>query len=243
MPFQTSGSKTTTGSVTLTKPQAEGLVGCALSGDYTGLSFVFEGSYDGNNWFPVAAQSAADASVVSGTVSPSDASANAWKVPAEFLASVRARVTAVSANTATFVLASGVFSAPSVSTVCQTGQTVAGPVLSTSATSGVGYGAGAGGAVTQATSRTTGVTLNKVSGAITLFSAAGSATPATFTLTNSAIAAADTVSVAQKSGTDLYEIFVTNVAAGSCKVTFFTTGGTTTEQPVFNFNVVKGSAS
>jgi hypothetical protein len=124
MPFQTSGSNTTTGSVTLTKPQAEGLVGCALSGDYTGLSFVFEGSYDGNNWFPVAAQSAADASVVSGTVSPSDASVNAWKVPAEFLAGVRARVTAISANTATFVLASGVFSVPSVSTVCQTGQTV-----------------------------------------------------------------------------------------------------------------------
>jgi hypothetical protein len=45
----------------------------------------------------------------------------------------------------------------------------------------------------------------------------------------------------QKSGTDLYEIFVTNVAAGSFKMTFFTTGGTSTEQPVFNFAVIKGS--
>lgn len=31
--------------------------------------------------------------------------------------------------------------------------------------------------------------------------------------------------------------------AGSFKITSFTTGGTTTEQPVFNFSVVKGAAS
>jgi len=47
----------------------------------------------------------------------------------------------------------------------------------------------------------------------------------------------------QKSGADLYELFVTNVAAGSFKITFFTTGGTTTEQPVFHFNVFKGVSS
>jgi hypothetical protein len=116
-------------------------------------------------------------------------------------------------------------------------------LLSTSPTGGNGYGTGAGGAVTQITSRTTGVTLNTVSGAITLFSAAGSATPASFTVTNSAVAATDVVVVNQKSGTDLYEIFVTNVAAGSFKVTFFTTGGTTTEQPVFNFAITKAVAA
>lgn len=110
-------------------------------------------------------------------------------------------------------------------------------------TGGIGYGTGAGGAVTQSTGRTTGVTLNKLTGAITLVSAAGSATPATFTVTNSTVAATDTVIVSQKSGTDLYEIFVTNVAAGSFKITSFTTGGTTTEQPVFNFTVLKGVAA
>ena len=36
----------------------------------------------------------------------------------------------------------------------------------------LGYTTGSGGAVTQATSRTTGVTLNKTNGAITLVSAA-----------------------------------------------------------------------
>lgn len=116
-------------------------------------------------------------------------------------------------------------------------------IKSVSATAGVGYATGAGGAVTQGTSRTTGVTLNAVSGDITLVSAAGSASFQTFTVTNSAVAATDTVNVVQKSGTDLYQIFVTNVAAGSFKITFATTGGTTTEQPVFHFNVIKGVSS
>ena len=104
---------------------------------------------------------------------------------------------------------------------------------------GIGYGTGAGGAVTQATSRTTGVTLNTLCGAITLVSAAGSTSWQSFTLTNSTIAATDVVHVTQKSGTDLYVISVTNTAAGSCVISFQTTGGTTTEQPVFNFAVIK----
>lgn len=123
------------------------------------------------------------------------------------------------------------------------GVTNSGASLSSSATGGIGYATGAGGAVTQATSRTTGVTLNKVTGAITLVSAAGSATPASFTVTNSTVAATDCILVNQKSGTDLYEIFVTAVAAGSFQITSFTTGGTTTETPVFNFVVIKGVAA
>ena len=116
-------------------------------------------------------------------------------------------------------------------------------ILSTGATSGVGYATGAGGAVTQLTSRTTGVTLNNVSGAITLVSAAGSASYQTFTVTNSAVAATDVVIVNQKSGTDKYITMVTTVAAGSFQITFATTGGTTTEQPVFNFAVIKAVAA
>jgi hypothetical protein len=79
---------------------------------------------------------------------------------------------------------------------------------------GLGYGTGAGGAVTQITSRATGVTLNTVSGDITLFSAAGSATAASFT-----------------------------VSAGSFIVTFYTTGGTAVDAPVFHFSIVKGANS
>ena len=131
-----------------------------------------------------------------------------------------------------------------VATVDVTGNVAATTsILSTGGTSGVGYATGAGGAVTQLTSRTTGVTLNKVSGAITLVSAAGSAAYQTFTVTNSAVAATDVVIVNQKSGTDKYITMVTAVAAGSFQITFATTGGTTTEQPVFNFAVIKAVAA
>lgn len=123
------------------------------------------------------------------------------------------------------------------------GSMFSGKVVSISPSAGVGYATGSGGAITQATSRVTGVTLSTVTGDITLFSAAGSATPASFVVTNTTVAITDNVVINQKSGTDLYEIFVTNVAAGSFKVTFFTTGGTTVEQPVFHFSIVKGVTS
>jgi hypothetical protein len=137
----------------------------------------------------------------------------------------------------------GAVTAP-VATVDVTGSVAATTsILSSGATSGVGYATGAGGAVTQLTSRVTGVTLNKTTGAITLVSAAGSATYQSFTVTNSAAAATDVIIVNQKSGTDKYIIMVTAVAAGSFQITFATTGGTTTEQPVFNFAVIKGVAA
>ena len=131
---------------------------------------------------------------------------------------------------------------PAIGVATGTSLTATGVIASTG-TAGVGYATGAGGAVTQATSRTTGVTLNKTSGAITLFSAAGSATAATFTVTNSTVAATDVIILNQKSGTDLYDLMVTAVAAGSFNISFRTTGGTTTETPVFNFAVIKGVAA
>lgn len=120
-----------------------------------------------------------------------------------------------------------------VARVASTGLTV------TLDTAGLGYGTGTGGTVTQATSRTTGVTLNKTNGSITLVSAAGTATWQSFTVTNSTVAATDVVVLSQRSGTDLYMLEVTAVAAGSFRISFATTGGTTTEQPVFNFAVIK----
>jgi hypothetical protein len=141
----------------------------------------------------------------------------------------------VFANTPTLVT-------PNIGAATGTSLTATGVVASTG-TAGVGYATGAGGAVTQATSRTTGVTLDKTTGAITLFSAAGSATAATFTVTNSTVAATDVIILNQKSGTDLYDLMVTAVAAGSFNISFRTTGGTTTEQPVFNFAVIKGVAA
>jgi hypothetical protein len=123
-----------------------------------------------------------------------------------------------------------------------TSLTAAGTIVSIG-TAGIGYATGAGGTVTQATSRTTGVTLNKTTGAITLYSAAGTTAATTFTVTNSTVAATDVIILNQKSGTDLYDLMVTAVGAGSFNITFRTTGGTTTETPVFNFAVIKGVAS
>jgi hypothetical protein len=114
-----------------------------------------------------------------------------------------------------------------------------GAFRSNNATSGIGYATGAGGTVTQVTSRTTGVTLNKITGAITLVSAAGSVAWQSFTVTNSAVAATDTIICNQVSGTDLNMIHVTAIAAGSFRISFATTAGVTVEQPVFRFTVIK----
>jgi hypothetical protein len=83
------------------------------------------------------------------------------------------------------------------------------------------------------------VTLDKINGQITLVSAAGSASWQTFTVTNNTVAATDVIILNQDAGTDRYMIHVTRVQAGSFDITFATTGGTTTEQPVFNFAVIK----
>jgi hypothetical protein len=150
--------------------------------------------------------------------------------------------TVASGNISACTSTSMVLTTPVIGVATGTSLTASGTIVSTG-TAGVGYAVGAGGAVTQITSRTTGVTLNKTSGAITLVSAAGSATAATFTVTNSTVAATDVIILNQKSGTDLYDLMVTAVAAGSFNITFRTTGGTTTETPVFNFAVIKAVAS
>ena len=150
--------------------------------------------------------------------------------------------TVTSGNISACTSTSMVMVTPVIGAATGTSLTATGTIVSTG-TAGVGYATGAGGAVTQLTSRTTGVTLNKTTGAITLFSAAGTTTAATFTVTNSTVAETDVVILNQKSGTDLYDLMVTAVAAGSFNLTFRTTGGATTETPVFNFAVIKAVAA
>jgi hypothetical protein len=120
-------------------------------------------------------------------------------------------------------------------------QTVGG--LLANGTAGVGYTTGGGGAVTQLTNRATAVTINKPTGAITLFNAAGSTTAASFTVNNSTVAANDVIHFSQQSGTNLYNTFAASVTSGSFTLVFYTTGGTASDAPTFNFAVVKGSAS
>lgn len=96
-------------------------------------------------------------------------------------------------------------------------------------------------AVTQITSRTTAVIANAWCGAVTLVSAAGSTTPATLTVNNSNIKAGDLVILNQASGTDLYTLSVSRVVDGAFDITSNTKSGTTTEQPVFNFAIIRTS--
>lgn len=73
-----------------------------------------------------------------------------------------------------------------------TAQTKSGALRLSGATAGIGYATGAGGTVTQATSKSTGVTLNTITGQITMNAASLAAdTTVSFTLTDSAIAATD----------------------------------------------------
>ena len=117
--------------------------------------------------------------------------------------------------------------------------TVGGAITANSGAASIGFGAGAGSSVTQTTSRTTGVTINYSCGKITLVSAANSGSWQSFTVTNNKVAATDTIIVNQSAGTDIQAFIVTNVAAGSFKISFASLGGTTTESPAVNFAVIK----
>jgi hypothetical protein len=108
----------------------------------------------------------------------------------------------------------------------------AGKIVSTSATAGIGYAAGAGGTQTQGTSKATGVTLNTITGKITTFNDALAARGiATFTVACTAVlAATDTAILQHESGGTVgaytlragtfvagtsFNITITNNSAGS----------------------------
>jgi hypothetical protein len=106
-------------------------------------------------------------------------------------------------------------------------------------------GSGVGGTVTQATSKSTGVTLNTPTGQITMNNAALAATTTVgFTLTNSCIESTDTVLVNLSSGgtTNSYYVGVDAVASGSCHfIVRNFTAGSLGEALVINYTLIKGA--
>ena len=111
-------------------------------------------------------------------------------------------------------------------------------------TGSVGYGTGAGGTVTQLTSRSTTVTINKPTGSITLVSAAGSSAYTGFTVSNSFVSATDTVVVGIRLGmANVYNLIVTNIQNGGFSIFVAAVSGTTIEAPVINFAIIKGATS
>ena len=115
------------------------------------------------------------------------------------------------------------------------------------AVAGLGYGTGAGGTVTQATSRTNGVSISpaKPSGSITLFTAAGSATATTFTVTmaTAILTLADCISLTVRSATNKYMAFASNITTTTFDITFYSISGTASDTPIINFNVHRGSTT
>ena len=109
-----------------------------------------------------------------------------------------------------------------------------------------GYGAGAGGTVTQASNKSTGVTLNTRSGQITMNAAELAAdTAVSFTLTNSSIAATDLILVNHvATGTTGAYIFGARAAAGSATITVRNvTSGALSEALVLGFAIIKASTT
>lgn len=109
---------------------------------------------------------------------------------------------------------------------------------------GSGWKTGAGGAVTQITSRATGVTLSKRVGKITTTAdSLAAVTAAVFIVTNTTVAATDNVVISKVSG-DADTIAVCNaVAAGSFSVLIFNTHASAADTTalVLNFEVRRGS--
>jgi hypothetical protein len=121
--------------------------------------------------------------------------------------------------------------------------TAAGNVLVNSSSAKIGYTTGAGNTVTQLTSRTTGVTLNTPVGQINTFTAAGSTAATSFIVTNSSVGSSDVIVLNQSGATNLYILAVTQIIAGSFRITFYTTGGTVSDTLTINFAVIKGAIS
>jgi hypothetical protein len=105
-----------------------------------------------------------------------------------------------------------------------------------------GYATGSGGAVVQSTDKSTGVTLNKSNGQITMDAASlSAATIVSFTLTNSVIEAGDIIVMNHISGGTLGAyIFNASTAAGSASINVSNwTSGALAEAIVIRFAVIK----
>ena len=112
----------------------------------------------------------------------------------------------------------------------------------------LGYGPGAGGTVTQATSKSTEVTLNKPCGRITTHNAALAAgAQVTFKLNNSLIATSDIVKVTTydlgNAAPDAYEVRA-RTAAGIAVITIRNSGGASYSENIgILFQIHKGATS
>ena len=124
-----------------------------------------------------------------------------------------------------------------------------GNTLHISPNGAIGYGTGAGGTVTQLTSKNTAVTLNKPSGTIIMHNSSMAAgNSASFTIFNNTLLASDGVIITQNdsgfyTGTD-YDIAVVYIVNGLMIVVVRNISQSTLSNAVrFSFNLIKGANS
>ncbi len=125
--------------------------------------------------------------------------------------------------------------------------TTAGNILVTGGTGGVGYATGAGGTVSQTGNKSTGVTLNKQTGEITMQATAlGADTTVSFTLTNSTIGTRDLLllNIVAGAATPCCYNLDANCTTGSAVVSIRNlTAGSLSEALVLRFAVIKGAVA
>jgi hypothetical protein len=106
----------------------------------------------------------------------------------------------------------------------------------------LGYTAAAQGTVTQATSKSTAVTLNKPAGRITMNAASlGAGTNVTFTLNNTFLSSNDVLALNVAAGATAasYNLWVDSLGTGTASITLRnTTGGALAEAVGINFAIV-----
>ena len=114
------------------------------------------------------------------------------------------------------------------------------------ATEEIGYAAGAQGTVTQGTSKSTGVTLNKSAGRITMNGALLAAnTAVSFTLTNNLISANDAIIVNISGGgtAAAYTTYISSMTTSSAVVTLRNlTAGDLSEAVILNYAIIHGAS-
>jgi predicted ThiF/HesA family dinucleotide-utilizing enzyme len=111
----------------------------------------------------------------------------------------------------------------------------------------IGYSAAAQGSVTQLTSKSTAVTLNKSAGQITMNNASlTTATNATFVLNNSLISQNDAVILTISGGQATpgsYNVFANALTTGQVSITLRNiSGGTLSEAVVINYAIIHGAS-
>lgn len=228
---RTDAANTFTGVQTMTSPVLiTPILGVATATSYNGLTLTTTtGTFTLTNGKTLA---------VTGTLTLSGTDSTVMTFPSTSQTVVGLTATQTLTNK---TLTSPTMTAPVLGVATGTSVAVSGLLTTSSASANFGYATGAGGAVSQSTNKSTGVTLDTNCGAITMnnVSLAAAAT-VSFTLTNAQITATDVVAVSIKSGasTGLYTAAVTATGAGSCQISVTNIGSTAGEVVIINFAVI-----